>query len=1602
MPRIRLALWTSCLLLSANTFYGQCNLADQCGDLQPRGGFAPDSPTFFCEGDTVVFVNNSDSDVVDTTIIDWGDGNVERLPGTPSFIHVYDFPDDTCLISSPSLTIPIIMTVVNNCPQGVSRNCLIVFVRIRVEPVASFDEPDALCAGEVATFMNNSCGNGETVTYNWTFEDNGASQDLNPSVTYNDRGFYNIGLTVTNQCGSDYTEETIEIRDVPVAMASSSLPSDSACVPAFIEFFSNSLDEDFFEWQFFPGSGVVFIDSTQTGFFPEGGNYQALLIAENTCGADTSILEFEIFEPPVLSLGPRPAPGCNSLVFTPDISYEGSISRLRWHFPGADTEFSTDSFPTVSYSTPGLYPFSLTVFGPCDDLTVRDTLLVLEQEDVSFGPVGLVCNTTDPFLLQASPPAGAWSGSGVNANGLFNPAQAEVGQNVITYTAGPLGCQSTGELIIEVEEAAQVDIGPPRDTFCVDAGQATFSFSPTGGAWSGTGIADPALGVFDPALAGPGTYNLNYVYGDVTGCIIRKTKTVRVEALPGLSVNGSPSTCAVSQDILLPEVVNFQASPAGGTLRWSGDGVLDGASGAFNAGLLSGAAFANIMLTYTSPFGCDTSLAFVLELRDYVPAQAAEPEMTVCSGDAPLLLQAAPGGGQWAGPQVNAGTGEVMLSQLAPGNYTYMYTIEPNTPCESIDTVELTVLDAANSVILGQDVYACASDGLVDLPSASPAAGNWLGPGLSGVNQVNVQALPGPGAYAYTYTVDALPAACNSGDITLTVFPLPVPAFTFDTLACEGAPVSFINGSSNADRYSWDFGDMSPVSSEPGPQHSYGASDTYTITLTAESINPLNGAVVCSARLSQDIYVSQAPELVAFNTDVTQGCAPLAVAFDNQSVGDNLAFVWNLGGLDTSYAASPGAFTFPQGLGDTTYLVTLSVANGCGDAVDSMEIAVFPQPDASFGITYEQLCSGDTLLLNNTSTGNPEQNFWFMSSRGLDRIYSTFNPPPVVPFADEEPDTLSILLVTQNGCGRDSMEQLVEVNPTDVSALINISERELCLNDTVRLESFSTPGAPVRWVISDGNAYSGPLAWHRFDAPGLYEVALYVEGCGFDSMSVPVTVLPLPEVALNFASSGCAHNPVDFQVLTNGAGQALYFGDGDSTLASVAQHTYAEAGTYFPAVTVVSAQGCYNTRQGGVLEIVPLPVVAMAQVDSVCRGAPASFLSQSTGNVSCLWFFGDGNGSDACLATHVYDTSGVFNTTLIAVSDLGCRDSASQAVYVRPSPAADFELGLSEICAPATLSFSDNSIGATGLNWDLGDGSRATAGQFTHTYDSAGLYEVQLIAANEGICRDTTARQFTIYAPPEGNYELVETCTQAEGHTLLVEAELQDFVFLSGRDYSQAGTRHERLAPGNYTLELESPQGCLTVKEVFVPQIQELIARILRDSFAIELGQSVDLMVDINQAGTQVRWSPRGSLSDTSIVDPVATPFSTTAYIVEVTNQKGCVKRDTAFVRVAVDRERGIFIPNAFTPDGSGHNDVFRILSTNAGLVEAPVFRVFDRWGELVFESEGCPASGLQDCGWDGTFKGQKAEQGVYTYYAELLFTDGFLRVAKGDVTLIR
>jgi gliding motility-associated-like protein len=142
-------------------------------------------------------------------------------------------------------------------------------------------------------------------------------------------------------------------------------------------------------------------------------------------------------------------------------------------------------------------------------------------------------------------------------------------------------------------------------------------------------------------------------------------------------------------------------------------------------------------------------------------------------------------------------------------------------------------------------------------------------------------------------------------------------------------------------------------------------------------------------------------------------------------------------------------------------------------------------------------------------------------------------------------------------------------------------------------------------------------------------------------------------------------------------------------------------------------------------------------------------------------------------------------------------------------------------------------------------------------------------------------------------------------------------------------------------------------------------------------------------------WAPdNGTLNNPNINDPIATPYdSVTVYTVYAMSAAGC--RDSNFVTIHLRYEDNC-IPTAFTPNGDGLNDVFRLC--NKMRYEKLVdFRVFNRWGQVVFENSNDPEKG-----WDGTFNGVVQDMGVYNYIIIIGRPDGTNEIFKGDVTLIK
>ncbi len=160
----------------------------------------------------------------------------------------------------------------------------------------------------------------------------------------------------------------------------------------------------------------------------------------------------------------------------------------------------------------------------------------------------------------------------------------------------------------------------------------------------------------------------------------------------------------------------------------------------------------------------------------------------------------------------------------------------------------------------------------------------------------------------------------------------------------------------------------------------------------------------------------------------------------------------------------------------------------------------------------------------------------------------------------------------------------------------------------------------------------------------------------------------------------------------------------------------------------------------------------------------------------------------------------------------------------------------------------------------------------------------------------------------------------------------------------------------------------------------------------ITLGETVTLNPSNTASSVSAfLWSPGASLSCTDCENPDATPQATTQYTLLVTDDAGCVVSDSLIVRVIIPE---LLIPTAFSPNGDGMNDLFRVLNKDLDQLQ---FQVYNRWGELVFETS-TPGEG-----WDGIYKGVEQEMGVYVWQCQYrLSGQAKNKQAKGNMTLVR
>ena len=343
-----------------------------------------------------------------------------------------------------------------------------------------------------------------------------------------------------------------------------------------------------------------------------------------------------------------------------------------------------------------------------------------------------------------------------------------------------------------------------------------------------------------------------------------------------------------------------------------------------------------------------------------------------------------------------------------------------------------------------------------------------------------------------------------------------------------------------------------------------------------------------------------------------------------------------------------------------------------------------------------------------------------------------------------------------------------------------------------------------------------------------------------------------------------------------------------------------------------------------------------------------------------------------------------------------------------PLPVANFSASPTSICVGACINFTDMSIssavgGITTWAWTF-TGAVTTSSSVQNPtnicYSAAGTYQVALTVTDaNGSDTETKTGYVTVTTcnPPTVGFSISDTSICAGSCITFtnnsVGATSWQWTFENGTPpsstnqnsgtvcFNSSGTQEVKLVVSN-----AFGSDSLT-QYVTVLQPQQVFAG---NDTIILLNQSVNLNATGVVNGTYT-WTPPVDLTCTTCPNPTATPEETITYTIIASDTNGC--RTTDNITIIVDFDNVIFVPNIFSPNGDGANDILFVRGKGVAQLK---FFVYDRWGEKVFETTSL------DIGWDGTFRGKDMNKAVFVYYLEATFIDGKEVTQKGDITLIK
>jgi gliding motility-associated-like protein len=1234
-------------------------------------------------------------------------------------------------------------------------------------------------------------------------------------------------------------------------------------------------------------------------------------------------------------------------------SNQGNLFLWDFGVNGITTDTSSSFNPVYTYPDTGSYTVTL-ISNPgtgCSD-TATQTVIIYPVLNANYVNGDTLCAGNPVFFIDSSTTTygfinyWSWTGSSGFSSSIQNPVNnynTPQNDTITLIIETNKGCRDTLTKVLTVFDLPTINAGPDITICTGDSANIQATTNGVSYQWK------PAIGLscttcLNPKAAPPTDTTYTLVVIGQGSCI--DSSTIRVIVTPPPDVDLGPDLYKCGPGLLqIPGTVSNAQS--GFTVVWNPSTNLNPnfILNPFVSPLL------NVTTTYiatvTTQRGCvssDTITIFVNSVNGSIG-----PNQTICQGNTAQLTSSSTTLGAtffWSpGNTLSDSTiNNPIASPVATTTYTLTIT-DTSSGCVNTQVVTIQV-NPPPSINAGPDTVICSNSTVTLMPTGG---NSYVWDNHATLSCTNCKSPIASPIQTTTYYVTGSDAAgcINRDSVTVTVQQPPtVNVSASKPLICTGGNTNLM--ASGGTSYQWAPSGSLSCSNCPNPVASPLATTTYTVTVTDTKGCQNTGSITITVTQGSPITVSNAQNICLGDTA-------------NLFVSGSQNYVWSPAAtLINPNSANPKAIPTTN----TIYTVIATDASGC-QSIDSVSVMVNVLQPGNF-CPDSSICIGGSYQL--CATGFSTYQWKPAASLSCGNCASPLASPSVS-------TTYTVIVADNQGC-KDSGTVTVSVNNPPVAVIM--PDTGVCSGQSITLSGSGGNGyswSPSTYLscTNCANPVATPLT------PIRYTLTVSNGNNCSDTASVFIDVYNSPIVNVGTDRNICIGDSV--QLLASGALTYQWNPSSGLSCATCPDPVANPVLTTYYTVTGVNAQGC-TARDSVLITVNMPPVITISPDQSICVGDQANL--NVSGGSNYTWSPVSSLSCTTC-TNPVASPSATTTYSVQVTNAAGCL--AQDSVTVTVASPNNITLSNDTSVCPGT-SVPLVASGGVSYTWlpnvDLNNN---TSPNPVSTPSKDITYTLTVVDANGCTIVDSVSLGLFVPADPlAGN----DTTVCLDGEANLFAFNGMRYVWTPANDLNDPNIANPVATPNSntvYTVTITDVNGCENSGTVVInvanpPNVNAGV------DITIYNGESVQLLAS---GANQYIWTPNQYIDDPTIANPIVSTVVTSVYFVTGTDNNGCVGFDS--ITITVVETSQVYVPTAFTPNGDGKNDLFILHSSGFNLI---YFRVFNRWGDMVFESNDAAL------GWDGNYNGGPAPIDTYIFQLSGFDEKGLPYIRQGNVTLLR